>query len=176
MSTENDDSHERQRRARSLLAARARLEQVELIEEIVATAARITAARSFDGEPIVRVDAVWRLLFALERSRYCWSISDAARALRMRRQSAHETACRAEVAGLVELAHNPDDRRIVQIVLTRAGRAALATTRSIESRWRNVLLNGLEGHRLVTTVHVLRVIRERLMRDERARGERERRA
>jgi hypothetical protein len=35
--------------------------------------------------------------------------------------------------------------------------------------WLNALLNGLDDRRLAITVHVLRVIRQRLLRDERER-------
>jgi DNA-binding MarR family transcriptional regulator len=68
---------------------------------------------------------------------------------------------------LVELATNPDDRRIVQVLLTRSGRSVLASARSREIGWLNALLNGLDRHRLAVTVHVLRVIRQRLLRNER---------
>jgi len=172
MITAEADDRRAGARSRALMASRARLAQTELIEEIVATAERITAALSFGGEPIVKTDAIWRLLTTLDRSPYC-SISDAARLLRVPKQRVHETARKAELAGLVELAANSDDRRIVQILLTRAGRSQIAARRSIENQWRNVLLNGLDEHRLATTVHVLRVIRQRLLRDERERRTRE---
>ena len=118
------------------------------------------------------MDEVSRLLGALERSQYCCSISDAARLMRLPKQRLHETARKAELAGVVELVSNPDDRRIVQILLTRAGRARLSAARSIQNHWRNALLNGLDRHRLTTTVQVLRVIRQRLQRDERERRKR----
>ena len=160
-------STDKQRRDR--LHRIAQLARRELIEEVVATAEHLAAASDPDNRPIVRSDPIWRLLTTLERSSYCCSISDAARLLRLSRQRVHETAREAERAGLVELAPNPDDRRIVQVLLTRPGRAQLAAARSIEARWIVALLNGLDDHRLATTVRVLRVIRQRLLRDERAR-------
>lgn len=146
----------------------AQLARCELIEEVVATAEHLAAARDLDGETIVRTDPVWRLLVTLERSSYCCSISDAARLLSLSRQRAHQTARDAERARLVGLATNPDDRRIVQVLLTRSGRAELAATRSREVGWLNTLLNGLDDRRLAVTAHVLRVIRQRLQRTERA--------
>lgn len=94
MTTEEDDRRERAR-SRALMASRRRLAQTELIDEIVATAERITAAQSFGGEPIVKTDTIWRLLSALEHARYCCSISDAARLLRVPKQRLHETARKA---------------------------------------------------------------------------------
>ena len=147
-----------------------RLAGTELIHEIVATAECIAAARAADGEPIIRTDAVWSLLCALERSRYCCSISDVARLLRVSRQTAHELARKAELAGQVELLTNPHDRRIVQVLLTPRARSELAAARSGEASWVNVLLNGLDMRQMAATVRVLRVMRQRLLRDERERA------
>lgn len=102
------------------------LAETELIHEIVATAERTATARGLGGERILRTDALWSLLVALER-------------------------------------------RIVQIVLTRALRSRLATARSAKRSWARVLLNGLEVRQMGATAHVLRVIRHRLLRDERER-------
>jgi DNA-binding MarR family transcriptional regulator len=146
-----------------------RLASAELIQEIVAAAEAVSAARTFDGDPVFRTDAVWLLLSALERAKHCCSISDAARLLRMSRQRVQRAAHEAEIRGAVELAPNPDDARIVQVLLTRHGRAELAAARSIETPWLNVLLNGLDEHRMETTLQVVRVIRQRLQRDERER-------
>ena len=159
---------DKQRRDRHYRVAQ--LARRELVEEIVATAEHVAAARDMHDEPVARADPIWRLLVAIERSSYCCSISDAARLLRLSRQRAHQTARDAERARLVELATNPDDRRIVQVLLTRSGRSVLAAARSREAGWLNALLNGLDDRRLAVTVQVLRVIRRRLLRDERERA------
>ena len=110
------------------------------------------------------------LLRAIERSRYCCAIADVARRLRVSRQRAHQIARSAARIGAVELLTNPDDRRIVQVFLTRASRAELAAARSAERAWAAALLLGLDAHTMETTARVLRVIRQRLMRDERGRA------
>ncbi len=97
---------------------------------------------------------MWALLDALERSPYCCSISDAARLLGVSRQTAHEVANKAELAGAVELLRNPDDRRIVQLLLTRGGRAVLASARAAEASRVGVLLNGLDSRSVAVTAHV----------------------
>jgi len=102
----NEASSRRSKEARRLAAAASDRAQTDFLEEIVSTAARIGAAKSRAGAPIVRTDAVWRLICALERSHYCNAISDAARLLRITRQSAHELARQAERLRLVELAPN----------------------------------------------------------------------
>jgi DNA-binding MarR family transcriptional regulator len=141
--------------------------ELELIDEIVATAERISCARSPTGIPIVRRDPIALLLRAIARSEYCCAIADVARLLRVTRQRAHQIARGAERIGAVELLANPDDRRIVQVFLTRAAREELGAAKSAERAWAAALLLGLDEHAMTTTTRVLRVIRQRLMRDER---------
>jgi DNA-binding MarR family transcriptional regulator len=95
--------------------------------------------------------------------------ADVARALRITRQAAHKLVYRAVTAGRVELLPNPDDRRILQVFLTPRGRADLAGLRTAEGIWLQMLLGGLADRRMVAVTQVLRVIRQRLERDERER-------
>jgi DNA-binding MarR family transcriptional regulator len=143
------------------------LDGADLINEIVAAGERIAAARTWADEPIFRRDALWLLVCALERATYCCSISDAARLMRVTRQTAHELAVRAQLAGYVDLMGNPDDRRIIQLFLTPAARKALARARAVERSWITVLLNGLDAREMRATTHVVNVIRRRLEREER---------
>jgi len=141
--------------------------ELDLIDEILAAAELISRARSSAGVPLVRRDPIGLLLRAIERSRYCCAIADVARLLRVSRQRAHQIARSAERVGAVELLTNPDDRRIIQVFLTRAARAELAAARRDRRIWAASLLLGLERHRMSDTTRVLRVIRQRLMCDER---------
>jgi DNA-binding MarR family transcriptional regulator len=144
-----------------------RFEATALVDEIIATGARLTAARQEGGDPILRADAEWRLLRALERTSYCLSISDVARTMRISRQTAHELVRSVAAADLIELLTNPDDRRLVQVRLTSHGRATLADWRAGEALWVIALLNGLDKREIRATTHMLYVIRQRLVRNER---------
>jgi DNA-binding MarR family transcriptional regulator len=143
--------------------------EAELIQEILSAAERISLARLSTGEPIYRTDCMWKMLKAVQSSRYCCAIADVARLLHVSRQRAHQVAYEAERRGNVSLMKNPDDRRIVQIFLTPAARSDLAAARSTERRWLAELLLGLDEHRMAVATHVLRVIRLRLLRAERER-------
>jgi DNA-binding MarR family transcriptional regulator len=134
--------------------------QAELIHEILEAGELIAAARSPSGEPIFRTDSIASLLRAIERSPYCCAIADAGRLLGVSRQRAQQIVHAAERRGAIELLTNPDDRRILQMQLTPTARRQLAAARSAESAWVAVLLLGLDEHRLRTTTHVLRVIRQ----------------
>lgn len=144
-----------------------RVEALELIEEITLAAERIGDARSMFGERVYPTDSQSRLLRAVERSPYCLSIADAARALGISRQAARKVAYAAAAMDRVELLTNPDDQRILQILLTATGRSHLKGQHAVESTWLATLLNGLGGRERATAVHVVRVIRQRLERDAR---------
>ena len=78
-------------------------------------------------------------------SSYCLAIADVARALGVKRQTAHELVHATAAAGYVELLPNRDDRRILQVFLTAQGRAELARVRTSEAVWLQLLLRGLGG-------------------------------
>lgn len=142
------------------------VDAAELIGEIALAAERIGEARTLGGDRVYPTDALSRLLRAIERSHYCLSIADAARALGVSRQAAHKLAYRA-AAGCVELLTNPQDQRILQLLLTPSGQSRLRAARLSESAWLAVVLNGLGGREMAATTHVVRVIRQRLERDAR---------
>jgi DNA-binding MarR family transcriptional regulator len=143
------------------------LAENELIDEITITARRIAGARDHYGEPVFRSDGVWRVIQAVATSHYCLTIADLARVLGVRKQAAHELAHAAERAEVIELASNPDDRRILQALLTKKGRAELTTAKAGQSIWLATLLNGLRDQDLATATHVVRTMRQRLERDAR---------
>jgi DNA-binding MarR family transcriptional regulator len=161
-------------RSREYLKQRGRQAPIDLIDEITLAAQRIGEARTPNGERVFPTDAETRLLRAIERSPYCLAIADVARVLGVSRQAAHRVAYRAAAIGRLELAPNPDDARILQLLLTPAGRAYLDGLRAAESIWLATLLLGLGEHHMATTTHVVRVIRQRLERDARELAQRER--
>jgi len=124
----------------------------DLIDEITSTAQRIG-----------------RVLVTVAKSPYCLAIADVARAVGVRRQAAHRLVYEAVRAGVIELVPHPQDRRLLQVAVTPEGRRELAAARIAEQAWLATLLNGLGDHELKATVHVVRVIRQRLERDARER-------
>ena len=139
----------------------------ELIDEITSAARQIASARDSYGQPLFRTDGVWRVLTTVARSPYCLAISDLARALGIRKQAAHELAYAAARANYIELASNPDDKRILQALLTPRGRAELTAVQADRSTWLMILLNGLGDHEMAAATHIVRVIRQRLERHAR---------
>jgi DNA-binding MarR family transcriptional regulator len=82
----------------------------------------------------------------------------------MSRQAAREQALKTAEAGFVELFVAPDDRRLLQVALTPAGRRELERQRMPDFGWVFTLLKGLEPSTMRETNHVLHVIRQRLER------------
>jgi DNA-binding MarR family transcriptional regulator len=169
---EGREGHEGQGRQASTPLRRAPLEQRrfaehDLIGEITSTAQAIADARDWNGQPVCRVVGIWRVLATVASSQCCLAIADLGRALRVRKQTARELAHAAVRAGVIELAPNRDDKRILQLLLTPRGRAELAAARTAEEVWLALLLNGLGDHELAAVTRVVRVIRQRLERDAR---------
>jgi DNA-binding MarR family transcriptional regulator len=71
-------------------------------------------------------------------------------------------ALAAAEAGVVELLPCPDDRRLIQVALTPAGRRALEAQRLPPLDWVFTLLNGLSPAAMESTGRVLRVLAARL--------------
>lgn len=137
-----------------------------LIHEIVATAERIANLRDGSGERVFVAGDPWRLLHAIERAQSRPSVSDLGRALGVSRQTAHEKVRKAERAGVVETIGSPEDRRLVQVRLTRLGRALLDEARVEEAGWVTTLLVGFERRELETAIGLLRKIDGRLALEE----------
>jgi DNA-binding MarR family transcriptional regulator len=140
------------------------VEATAFLHEIVRTADCLQEAKAFDGEPALFFGARWRLLRAIERSGGAPTFSDCARSLRISRQAARELAIKAARGGVVELLTAPDDRRVIQVALTPAGRRMLERQRMPQFSWVFTLLNGLDDDAMRETHHVLEVIRRRLER------------
>jgi DNA-binding MarR family transcriptional regulator len=139
----------------------------ELIVEITNAARRIDEARDPHGQRVFRTDGLWRVLATVATSQYCLAIADLGRALGVRKQTARELAHAAARAGLIELAPNPHDKRILQALLTPRGRAEVAAVRAAERLWLATLLNGLGDHAMAAATQVVRVVRQRLERQAR---------
>ena len=140
------------------------VEATAFLLEIVRAADCLRAARAFDGAPALYLGARWQLLRAIERCGGAPTFADLARLLKMSRQAAREQALNTAEAGLVELIAAPDDRRMLQVALTPAGRRELERQRLPDFGWVFTLLKGLEPSAMRETNHVLRVLRLRLER------------
>jgi DNA-binding MarR family transcriptional regulator len=68
---------------------------------------------------------------------------------------------------MVELLPSPDDRRVIQVVLTPAGRRRLEARRLPPLDWTFTLLGGLHPDVMRRTERILRALSERLARFER---------
>jgi DNA-binding MarR family transcriptional regulator len=152
-------------------AERVAVQEAELIEEIAAAATKIATAMGPNHELIYRTDNIWRLLTTIERSSYCCSLSDVGRLMKISRQHAQRLGFEAANVGLVELAPNDHDRRIIQLLLTERGRAEIARARHHRRIWIARLLLGLDTPRLLAATHIVRVIRQRLTQAERERSD-----
>jgi DNA-binding MarR family transcriptional regulator len=133
-----------------------------LVEEILSSAAQITRIRNALMRDFGLDRQRWSILLAVSRSDYCLSISDLARVLKQSRQATHRMAVELARAGWLELLPNPDDRRIIQLELTRAGKSVIG---QIRHRFTHSVLQPsahLEGRDIQTATEVLSSLRTRM--------------
>jgi DNA-binding MarR family transcriptional regulator len=138
----------------------------EFLYAIIEAADRLREARAFNGAPALPLDARSDLLSAIERCGGAPSFADLARLLGVSRPSARARALAAVATGVVELFPCPDDRRLIQVALTPAGRRVLEAQRLPALDWLFTLLNGLTPAAMKSADHVLRVLAARLGRYE----------
>jgi len=141
----------------------------EFLYAVIEAADRLREARAFDGSRALPLDSRSDLLRAIERCGGAPSFADLARLLRVSRVSARERALAAAATGAVELLPCPDDRRLIQVALTAAGRRLLEAQRLPALDWLFTLLNGLAPATMKSADHVLRVVSARLARYEKDR-------
>jgi DNA-binding MarR family transcriptional regulator len=92
------------------------------------------------------------------------SISGLARRLRIARQSAHALVANLDRRGLVRLSPNPEDRRLIQIEITRNGKEALHAAELRLHQWLQIMTVDLDDRELCRLIQTLRAIRGRIAR------------
>jgi DNA-binding MarR family transcriptional regulator len=104
----------------------------------------------------------WRALAAIDRSSFVLSISDLARKMRRSRQSAHPLVLGLERAGWLRFLPNRDDRRLLQMELTRAGKSILSTAEVSFDTWLLTMASDLDTRELRELANILSAVRERI--------------
>jgi DNA-binding MarR family transcriptional regulator len=132
--------------------------------EIQRTAAELRALRESQIRQHNLNREWWAALLAVHDSSYCLSISDFARVMKLPRQSAHRKAVALARGGWVELRPNPDDRRLLQLVLTPNGRRAVATIRHQFSTAILMCAADVDGRTFESTEKLLRTLRFRIVK------------
>ena len=159
-------------RAPATATAKARFGRAEhvtaaaFLYAIIDAADRLREAHAFDGSRALPLDARSDVLRAIEGCGGAPSFADLARLLKISRPSARDQALAAAATGVVELFPCADDRRVIQVALTPAGRRVLEAQRLPPLGWLFTLLNGLTPAAMASADHVLRVLTARLVRYE----------
>ena len=106
----------------------------------------------------------WNALMTITRSTRSLSVSQLARALKHSRQSTYELVLSLEHAGLIHLLRNPDDRRLLQMEITEAGRRDLAIAEDRRNAWFLTMAYDLEESDLCVLTERMRALRNRIAR------------
>jgi DNA-binding MarR family transcriptional regulator len=135
---------------------------LELMDEIQWTARALAELRHSLVRDFGLDRRRWAVLLAISRSHYTLSISDLARALKQTRQSTHRMAVAMARSGWLELLPNRDDRRLLQIALTRGGKSVVA---QIRQRYRMSVLTfcaTLDTREMRATAELLKLVRQEM--------------
>jgi len=136
-----------------------------LIDEIQWTAMQMAGLRNALVHDLGLDRYRWAVLLAISRSDYCLSISDLARALKQSRQGMHRMVVGMARAGGITLLPNSDDRRILQLELSPAGKRAIGQIcQCFEAAVLEISAH-LDGRTIHRTTEVLNSLRARI--DER---------
>jgi DNA-binding MarR family transcriptional regulator len=113
----------------------------------------LTAAGDALARPAGQSSARWQVLAGAEGGQY--SVADVARVLGLARQSVQRVADLLEAEGLISYGENPRHRRARLLVLTDAGRTALASIQVAQAEWANAFGAELGARRLREATKVL---------------------
>lgn len=141
-----------------------RYETRRLVREIQNAASCLRACRIAICERVGLGLERWQALAVIERSNYVLCISDLARRLRRSRQSAHALVLGLERAGWIRFLPNRDDRRILQMELTGAGKLMLNSAELAYNEWLLTMAYDLDWGELRELANTFSGVRERIAR------------
>ena len=134
------------------------------VREIRNAASCLSASRDVICKEVGLSAERWRALAVIKRSVCVLSISDLARALRIRRQSMHRLALGLEKRGWIRFLPNRSDRRLLQMELTNAGISILSTAEQRYQTWLVTMTYDLDDRELCELAASMRTVRERIAR------------
>ena len=135
-----------------------------LTEAIRGAASCLSAAEEAICKKVDLSIEQWNALTRIGRSSRVLSVSQLAHGLKRSRQSTYELVLGLERAGLVRLLRNPDDRRLLQMEITEAGRRDLSIAEDRRNAWFLTMAYDLEESELYVLTERMRALHNRIMR------------
>jgi DNA-binding MarR family transcriptional regulator len=137
-----------------------------LVEMIRGAAASLDASLAGFCKEIGVSAGQWSALTEIGGTSHTLSISHLARKLRQTRQSTYALALRLDRDGLIRFLRNPDDRRLLQMELTAAGRSVLNAVEVRRSQWMLVMAYDLDDFALQSHLNRIRDLQIRIARTQ----------
>jgi len=135
-----------------------------LTDAVRGAAAALDATHTTIGRELGLTAEQWSALAIIGRTTRSLSVSQLARQLRHSRQSTHILAVRLEQAGWIRFLRNPDDRRLLQMEITPAGRIILNDVDTRRNTWLITMTYDLEDSDLYVLMNTLRALQNRIVR------------
>ena len=135
-----------------------------LAKEIYNAAACLKASQTVICQRTGLTAERWRALAVINRSSFALSISHLARQLRHTRQSVRALALGLEKAGWIRFLPNRDDRRLLQMEITRSGKSILNAAEGSFNAWLLTMAFDLDDRELRALLNTLYAVRHRIAR------------
>lgn len=134
-------------------------DDASIVRDLVIAVFRLNGRLVDTGNHLVRqlgvTTAWWQVLGALGYAPSPLPVAHIARNMGLSRQAVQRVVDLLVDRGLVRLAENPHHRRAKLVVLTAAGRAALAAAEAAEAPLNRTILDRLGGARIADAIAVL---------------------
>ena len=138
-----------------------------LTDAVRGAATALDATHTVIGKELGLSAEQWRALATISRTTRSLSVSQLAWQLRHSRQSTHNLAVRLERSGWINFLRNPDDRRLLQMEITAAGKRVLSDADARRNTWLITMTYDLEDSDLYALMNTLRALENRVVRARR---------
>ena len=135
-----------------------------LADAIRDAATALDAAHMVIGKELGLSAEQWSALAAIGRTTRLLSITQLAWQLRHSRQSTYNLAVRLERSGWIRFLRNSDDRRLLQMEITAAGKIILDNANARRSAWLITLTYDLGDPELYVLMNRMRALHARIAR------------
>jgi DNA-binding MarR family transcriptional regulator len=135
-----------------------------LTDAIRDAATALDAAQTVIGKELGLSCEQWSALAVIGRTTRLLSITQLAWQLRHSRQSTYNLAVRLERSGWIRFLRNSEDRRLLQIEITAAGKIILDNANARRSAWLITLTYDLGNPELYVLMNRMRALHNRIAR------------
>ncbi|MEM7378773.1 MAG: helix-turn-helix domain-containing protein [Pseudomonadota bacterium] len=142
-----------------------RTEAGEALTELILETFRLNGALLDAGNELTRpfglTSARWQVMGAIDIAGHAMTVAQIARRMGLSRQGVRRLVNELVKADMLELEDNLDHKRAPLVVISAAGKAAMAQVNDAQAAWVNGLADGLNVQQLHQLAELMRDLRRR---------------